>query len=176
MEYNEKTMLFGDGASFRECTSQNYLQPCTTLESSARLACFYSLPAWWFQSATSSTETFFTEAGSYCQELIDPGSQRMCFQGVGLMAAEGTYYNAEEAIALCQLAAPESNQLTYCLAEAARRLGSYETGRGAAHKPCEILSGKKQLYCTLHEKRYFSAQMDMPLLEDFVPTEEMSTF
>ena len=157
MEYNMRTMLSLDGVGAREPLDvTNLHEPCDTLDADQKPACYYWQPQWWFATVRGTSEERFASMGDLCREVGDAAIERKCFEGIGNITPQSSGYDPEETILLCQSAATNSKQETYCRSDAANSFHAVPSVRDLAPRVCEGLVGEKKEFCIGHSINKFN--------------------
>ncbi|NQV93227.1 hypothetical protein HQ403_01885 [Candidatus Kaiserbacteria bacterium] len=122
MEYNLQSMLADDG-SVR--ISENYLEPCASIDDEYMSSCIYWQPQWWRNGPLSSFGTdgeVFKEMGKYCYEITTKRNLiDICFQGIGNIIAPGVDFDTDLSIHMCKEATSSERDNTICRIAAAKR-------------------------------------------------------
>jgi hypothetical protein len=160
MEYNLRTMLSDDG---RVRESENIFSPCDSVEEKFREACTYWNPQWWRTGPLmylNTTREAYEKMGDYCRDFIQSMDEseleqkklrRVCFGGIGGIAAPDAAFDTQYTAELCDAASESETESAICRANAAYRTIETPDVETALHV-CDGLTGNALSYCSAFAK------------------------
>jgi len=159
MEYNLQTMLNTEGR-LRPMNS-DVQEPCDTLSTEFRTACYYWQPQWWNQSLKNGKESMqaslaaFSKMGEWCIQAGE--NTRDCFEGIGNITPPEANFEAANAKTLCEAVSKDKRYQLYCKSVAANSLSLGGAGKKAdGVAVCSGLSGADMTYCTNYANNTFN--------------------
>jgi hypothetical protein len=142
MEYNFHTMQSLKGVEPRRFDSKHPLYPCDIVNKKFAQACYFELPAWYFNSVVSS----YLETGKLCSKVSQGLEMAACFKGLGNTIGNGTRYNSEDAIKECDTM-PSNKGMLLCRAGASWAFFAEPTTRAKMKTLCDGLNAVDKEYC-----------------------------
>lgn len=131
MEYNLRFLTAESGTYTPRPLGSDIYAPCDE-SFSHQSTCYFELPRWWIQSATTSPTSAFKLLGERCAAA--PQDVRSCFEGIGVVAGAVAGDESADAVKICNIASASELGRLYCDTGVVRRLKI--EGRADYSAPC----------------------------------------
>ncbi|MBI3577176.1 hypothetical protein HY086_04020 [Candidatus Gottesmanbacteria bacterium] len=150
MEYDYPTVVGEDSAttSTRQYKEADSFSPCFSVPKKFQQACFFELPAWWWDTLSHDVK----KMGTLCDQIQEIGLRESCFLGIGAGFVPRIDYVLPATIATCHLM-PNTTSETLCRAGAGWAFFANPVYRPQAQSVCGGLSIKNESVCISRYQR-----------------------
>lgn len=128
------------------------LEPCTSVASEFKAACYHELPRWWKELYPERYDTI----GRLCSTIASPLFQHVCFHGLGVVASDTGTAGSQDTIRRCAMIGAEEGKLL-CLQEGAY-LSSERGDINSARSICAELPDTLQAHCPREVPALFESE------------------
>lgn len=142
MEYNYHTMENNVGRVYRQLDKNNIYTPCATLPEKFLPACYYEQTQWWLDVYAGD----YRQVGQLCAGLGSRELQRVCFRGIGNIAAASTR-TLSGVTERCDQMKMAGDPQRWCRIEASWSLLSNTGDRQMAAESCRGVTEDPDLRC-----------------------------
>lgn len=144
MEYHAPTVI-KSGEAFTETIpfdEHNPYDPCPNVLSTFASACYFQLPAWWWDALDHDTHTI----GKLCDAVQQEDYRISCFYGLGAAVTPRLTYDITATEKMCGLM-PDDSGKQACIIGAAWSFFALPEYRNQADSVCARLAGNNKEFC-----------------------------
>lgn len=145
MEHNFRVMETDPNDRNRPFLLDERHEPCVSIPTQFREACYFSQPGWWQQSPDRTAK----EIGAWCAEAASETLERACFRGAGYAHAPSVQFDASAGAAYCDAFTTPSKVRVWCREGLAWALYADPATRDRAGLACSLnLSSSEASECS----------------------------